>query len=329
MLRIVCAFIVVVLLGGVIPSPASAQFRLLRVGFQQDIARVKLLPLMIPYYDGTMERERLKLEFEQFRRTDDVIDAVMQGEQDIAIVDPGQAAVAVARNLELVALGALVVKSPYWVIQDDNRTPFKLEKPEDLKDRQIAIPFYGSYPYDVIMAIEQKYGPAGELGRFKPATYHLDDHVNILIEGAVDMALLTEPELSYRTENGRLKIVAPFSDLDKNEPVLLGVVTTRDLWLKNRLIYQRFLSMIQRGLNSLHTDPDQAARTLIRLHPLIELSMLRGSVQRLVSYGVFPKDVVLDRQQWQDTLTRYQENGLLFNPQKPEATAVFDPFAEP
>lgn len=145
----------------------------------------------------------------------------------------------------------------------------------------------------------------------------MGNEIGPLSSGQADCAVLYEPGASQAEAQG-YKVVAAFSK--QMGPYTFSAISTRkDI---DPAVSHKLVSGIDRALKAIHNDPEAAVASGLKLFPNLDAAVVRASVLRLISDGVFAESVAVDPKALQDALQTQVDLGNL--PEVPKDQSWID-----
>lgn len=240
------------------------------------------LPVYVAEEHGFFREAGLDVRIDVASSSTNALAAVISRSADFSLHGPEWTAISASRGGEVQVIGGTLNRLGAWIACADSVSYGGLA---DLKGLRVAS---GAMPTTSTSAFLNLLGKAG----LDPASditlveVPLGSEIGPLAAGQADCAVLYEPNASQAVDQG-LKVVAGFAG--ELGPYTFSAISTRkDI---DAGVAEKFLTGINRALEFIHANPDQAVASGLKLFPDLKPAVVENSVRRLIDDEVFAPSI--------------------------------------
>jgi NitT/TauT family transport system substrate-binding protein len=259
-------------------------------------------PIYVALDAGYFRDQGLDVEIVSTGGDDKTWAAVLGGSAMFGVGDPTFVAVSSERGQGGAVVGSIVNGVPFWGITFKNIQP--IDSGASLNGFTVA-----TFPApSTAFTLQQKmFRDAGLVPKIREAAFGAI--IPALKAGQADIGLELEPNVSQAQHDGATvvySLATIYGDF-----AMTGLTATDKLLHDDPDTIRKTTSAIQRGLDTLHNDPERALEVLIRRFPGIERQVAKSALERVLRDNVVPRSVIVSRAAWDKAVKLRQEAGDL------------------
>lgn len=242
------------------------------------------LPVYFAQEHGYFKDQDLDVRIDVASSSTNALAAVISKSADFSLHGPEWTAISFARGAPVKVVGGTLDKLGVWLTC---RADLPFNGFASLKGKTIAS---GTMPTTSTSAFLRLVHQAGlnEKNDINILEVPLGNEIGPLAAKQADCAVLYEPGASQAEAQG-YKVVAAFSK--QMGPYTFSAISTRqDI---DPAISHKFVAGIDRALKTIHSDPEAAVASGLKLFPNLDPAVVRASVLRLINDGVFAQSVAI------------------------------------
>lgn len=242
------------------------------------------LPVYFAQEHGYFKDQDLDVRIDVASSSTNALAAVISKSADFSLHGPEWTAISFARGAPVKVVGGTLDKLGVWLTC---RADLPFNGFASLKGKTIAS---GTMPTTSTSAFLRLVHQAGlnEKNDINILEVPLGNEIGPLAAMQADCAVLYEPGASQAGAQG-YKVVAAFSK--QMGPYTFSAISTRqDI---DPAISLKFVAGIDRALKTIHSDPEAAVASGLKLFPNLDPAVVRASVLRLINDGVFAQSVAI------------------------------------
>jgi NitT/TauT family transport system substrate-binding protein len=245
--------------------------------------------------------------------------AVISGNASFGVADPTFIAISDARGVPGRIIANIVNGVPFWgVTLRKDIKPFK--SAEDLDSYTI-----GTFPSpSTAFTLQRKmFLDVHKEPRIREGAF--GTLVAMLRSEQVDIALELEPNVSQVVSEGGT-VVYSLAEV-YGDFAITGLTATPEFLAKNPQVAQKIANGLQKALNSIRSDREQALSILSKRFPEIDRNIARAALDRVIADNILPRSLEVSEAAWTKAINLRMDVGDLKEP-KPISSYVDNTFAK-
>jgi NitT/TauT family transport system substrate-binding protein len=259
------------------------------------------MPLYLANAKGFFRDEGLQVEIINTGGDDKTFAAVIGGSAAFGIADPTFVAIAKEQGLGGKVIASIVNGVPFWGITKNGNIP-GITDAAQLKGYSVATFASPSTAYTLQYEMFEKAG-------LKPNIRQgaLGSLWAMLEAGQADIALELEPNVSNAVKQGA-KVLYSLAEV-YGDFAMTGVTVSDETASSKPELVQRFVNALQKAETFAHAFPDSVAFFAGKIFPDIDKTVSANAVNRIISTGTFPKNVIISNKAWENAIRLRQKAG--------------------
>lgn len=275
------------------------------------------LPLYVAHHADFFARNGIVADIRAIGNDDRVYQSLLRGEADFTVSDPIYAAMGHNRAeiVPIKAVATLVNKIAIWGITNQP-TIRPVEHIEDLAGLRLGCFPKGSTTYALLDGLKKNHPRILKRTEFVEGT--IDNQVEMLANGTVDIALEIEPVVSYAVSKGFFEVfsLAQFF----GDCVFTGLCVRQDMIDNRPDVVRAVVQSLQMAMDAIHGDSTVLYDVARTMFPDIPAKVQRSSTKRILNEHVWPISVAIDEKSWNLAQSYRVETGDLTAIQPFDAT---------
>ncbi|MSP31710.1 MAG: ABC transporter substrate-binding protein [Pseudolabrys sp.] len=291
-------------------GPAAAQSAPIKIKFAEGSRNFNVLPAYIAIQNGYFAQEGIEPELITLKGGPAAANALVGGDVDIAFTLTESVIKLKQQGKDLTVAAVIQDKNPCVLVVTTGNPAKGLA---DLKGQTIGVTATGSLTDLVLRQYMKQQGLSAS--DYKIVAFGTPATVNLALErGEIPAAVTITPFLTRLQINKTARVLVDFrNDFYPGQSML---VRTADLKGDKKVIFQKVMRALQKGMDTLYGDEAATAKAAKAFFPTMEPDLLEASLKDDIKvHAMFAHKLTVTRadfEKWQNTLI---ENKLLSAPE--------------
>lgn len=287
---------------------AQGDQTLTKVKVAECIRFLGYMPVYVGVTKGFFKEEGLDVSISTAGGDSQAFSAVIGGSADFAVADPMMSAISKDKGGPGVDLGLVINKIPFVGIAKD-KTVTEITDASQFKGLTVV-----TYPkpmtnYTMFMKLLKNAGlKEGTDAKVIQAAFGTE--LGPIEVGKAQVAMTLEPTVSNAMITQGYHSVYSYSK-EWGEFAFTGLMTTEEYIKKNPEVVQKLMNGIQKSLNYLRSNPEDAVDVAKEWFPDISKEVLASAVSNMVEEDVWPRNAAVSEEAWKKHLDVRMELGDL------------------
>jgi NitT/TauT family transport system substrate-binding protein len=259
------------------------------------------MPLYLADAKGFFREEGLQIEIINTGGDDKTFAAVIGGSATFGIADPTFVAIAKEQGQGGKVVASIVNGVPFWGIASKGNIP-KITAASQLEGYSVATFASPSTAYTLQYEMFEKAGLKPDIKQGS-----LGSLWAMVEAGQADIALELEPNVSTAVNQGA-KVLYSLAEI-YGDFAMTGVTVSDETASNKPELIQRFVNALQKAETFAHAYPDSVSYFAGKRFPNIDKTINASAVNRIISAGTFPKNVIISTKAWENAIRLRQKAG--------------------
>jgi NitT/TauT family transport system substrate-binding protein len=256
-----------------------------KVVLSQAFQSMLYLPIYIAIDNGFFKKAGIEVSKQTAGAPSAALSAVISGSADFSLHGPEWTAIAAAKGAPVEVIANVVNGAAVWIAAAPD---LKFNSVKDLRGQTVVSGLMPTTSTSLFLKLLKENGM--DQHSVTLTQVQLGSEIGPLVAGQAKVAVLYEPNLEQAAARG-MKVVLGF-------PKLYGAYAFSAISARKNVdpdAAQRFVNGLQQALEYMQTNPEGAAAIARKEFPTLEPAIVDAAVKRMLTEGVYPKNVQISK----------------------------------
>lgn len=251
------------------------------------------LPAYVAEQESYFSKSGLDIRFNYAGNDDETYQQVLTGRAAFGIGDP----TFVTQNQQVKVLASLVQKCCLFGYTHYPEI-YQIKTISDFVSLRFGVSPAPSTAYALIANLRDSNFKS--LNSMQIIEGEIGNLTSLFLNAQADVILDVEPMVSMAEEQG-LRVVLNLSEF-YSDFLFTGIYAHADYIASEPEVVQKFIQGMQMGLNTCYKDFDIVLKVASNIFPALSLTCLKKAIRRMLAAKVWPRQVLIQVQSWQNAL---------------------------